>query len=247
MWFFNKKTFKSDFKWLDVDIHSHILPNIDDGCETSEISATCITGLMELGFTQFIATPHIADGLYNNDALSIESAHANLMQFYASQNDQPKISCAAEYMVDAYFEELILTDKILCLQGDLVLIEMSYLFESPNIHKAIFDLQLKGYQPVLAHPERYVYYFNDAKKIQAFIDRGCQLQCNILSFSGYYGKEVRKQAMELAKGGLINFLGTDLHHNRHLDALRKMTEEVELLKILENCTIKNNQLTNILI
>lgn len=241
---FNKTRF-FDLSWIGVDMHSHLLPGIDDGCPDFETSEKCINGLMELGFKRFIATPHIADGLYNNNLGSIQNSFAVLKSNWELKNAVfPDISYAAEFMVDMKMESYKKGDGLILLPQDQILIEMSYLFESPNIFDVIFNLQLQGIQPIIAHPERYVFYFKNPKGIQAFVDKGCLLQSNLLSFSGYYGKEVKAQVLAMADAGLIDYLGTDLHHTRHLDALNQLCKEIDLKKILNKCNIKNQQLAH---
>ncbi|CAN5160859.1 hypothetical protein BH11BAC6_BH11BAC6_15140 [soil metagenome] len=153
------------------------------------------------------------------------------------------IEAAAEYMADMDMEMLIADDKPLLTFGDnLILIEMSFAAPSLNIEKIIFELQLKGLQPVLAHPERYGYYHNYFEKYRRFIDLGCILQINLLSLLGYYGKPVKMMADKLLKHRMVTLLGTDMHHEKHLAALKDLASKKEFYKQLQGIDIMNKRL-----
>src|SRR4030095_449552 len=153
------------------------------------------------------------------------------------------IEAAAEYMVELAMEKNISSGETLLTFGDnLILIEMSYIGASPNIQQVIFQLRLKGLQPVLAHPERYIFYHNDFENYHRFIDLGCLLQVNLLSLLGYYGKPVKMIAEKLLKSKRIDLLGTDMHHERHLAALKELASRKDFYKIMEGVEIKNKKL-----
>jgi len=96
------------------------------------------------------------------------------------------------------------------------------LFEPPMLHDAIFNLQQAGYKPVIAHPERYLFFHNQMGKYRELRDRGCLLQMNMLSITGYYGKHIKMVADELLKKGLYDYCGSDMHHQRHAGLLREL-------------------------
>ncbi|HQU96363.1 MAG TPA: hypothetical protein PLO39_09460 [Saprospiraceae bacterium] len=238
-----KKNKHYDLSWLRVDMHSHILPGIDDGSPDTESSIRYIRGLQELGFDRLFMTPHIFHGVHPNDTHSIRAAYDRLIQ--AVPDDICRdigIETAAEHMVTLEFDgKAEIADNCL-LPGKRILIEMSYLAASPNIDTAIFDLQMKGYQPILAHPERYPYYFHQDGHFEQLRTQGCLLQCNLLSFAGYYGKSVKKAAEALASQGLIDYLGTDLHHDRHLHVLQDYYRKHDGKSIFAKCSIFNSEL-----
>ncbi len=224
-------------------MHSHILPGIDDGSPDTESSIRYIRGLQDLGFDRLFMTPHIFHGVHPNDTHSIRAAYDRLI--HAVPEDICRdigMETAAEHMVTLEFDgKAEIADNCL-LPGKRILIEMSYLAASPNIDTVIFDLQMNGYQPILAHPERYPYYYQDKSHIEQFKDQGCLLQCNLLSFTGYYGKSVQKMAYDIASKGLIDYVGTDLHHDRHLSALQDFYTKNDGRSIFAKCSIQNNQL-----
>ena len=203
-----------------TDIHSHILPGIDDGSPDIDTSLILIEGLIKLGIKQSIATPHIIGDLYRNDATSINNSLSLLKETLKEKQIDFKVSAAAEYMLDAYFLELLSAKiPLLTVKDNLVLTEFSYADKPYSVEQIVFAIITEGYQPILAHPERYGYYHNDFKQYNFLNELGFLFQVNLLSLTGYYGKPAAKAANYLIKNNLASFVGTDLHHERHLDAL----------------------------
>ena len=149
---------------------------------------------------------------------------------------------AAEYYVDDYFENLLETNvELLSFSGQKILIEFSTFSEPVNIHNTLFTLNTKGYHPILAHPERYLYYENNFEQFEKIRSMGCSLQVNLLSLSGYYGSAQKKLSVKLLKADLVDYLGTDLHRQSQLKYLSTHID-VSILKLLGRKTFKNNQL-----
>jgi tyrosine-protein phosphatase YwqE len=225
-------------------MHSHLLPGIDDGSPDIETSEQLISGLQSLGISQFIATPHILWDLYRNDNASIENALAELQTALNSKNPSFRISAAAEYMMDDHFTYQLENKIPLRSFGNkYVLVEFSFVSLPFNWKQLLFDMQVQGYQPVLAHPERYHFLSGQPQIFQEIANMGVLLQTNLNSLTGYYGKPAYQLAQYLIKHKLISFLGTDLHHQRHLDALRNspnLMKEVNI--ILDSGKVLNQQL-----
>lgn len=224
-----------DFSFLTTDIHNHVLPGIDDGASDLEVSGQLISGLHELGFQKIIATPHILADLYPNSPETIHNA------FGTVGNNNGALRYAAEYMLDDQFEKLLADNQLLTMGDKYVLIEMSYLAETRGVWDTIFQLGLRGYRPILAHPERYNYYHPQFDTYRRFKNAGCLLQLNLLSITGYYGPGVKKVAEKLLKEEIIDLAGTDLHHERHLKALQKMPFSKEW-PLIANYPFKNKDL-----
>lgn len=224
------------FDFLRTDMHSHILPGIDDGAATVDDSVAMIDALVELGFSGFIATPHIISDIYPNSASTIAAAWEQLPEAH-----RRLLRYSAEHMVDYQFVELLHKKELMCFGNNYVLIEMSYAAPSSNIWEVIFDMKVRGYQPVLAHPERYGYYHSRHNVYREFVKSGCMLQVNLLSLSGYYGKRIKSVAQQLLDDRLIDFAGTDCHHQRHIEALRAMQFSREM-KQLSNYPFRNAEL-----
>lgn len=237
--FFSKKNKVTDISWLGVDIHSHILPGIDDGSPDLETSVRFVKSLTELGFNQLIATPHILKELYPNSKETITKARQGLQTALNQANISTKLGSGAEYMIDQDFN---LNEELCALDHKHILIEMSYLSESPGISQTIFDLEIKGFKPVLAHPERYTFYFKDRSRLKRFKEKGCLLQLNLLSVLGYYGKEVKQLAELLLKERMYDLAGTDLHHDKHLLTLTEAVQTGKLYDLVGNYGFKNQEI-----
>ncbi|MCD8740555.1 histidinol phosphatase [Mucilaginibacter roseus] len=216
--FFKKKALPEvRFDWLGTDIHSHLLPGIDDGSPDLQSSISYITSLNQLGFQKFICTPHIFMEVHPNNLNTITGALEKVLAADEIKRLGVSVSAAAEYMVDNDFGPLMNAgDGMMELPGKHLLIEMSYLSETPDIESYIFELNVRGYKPILAHPERYTFYHRKPEKINRFKDMGCLLQLNLLSVTGYYGREAKHTALKLLKEGAYSLAGTDFHHDKHL-------------------------------
>ena len=219
-----------------VDIHSHILPGIDDGAKNSGQSVELIKKMKELGFSKIIGTPHTYPGLYNNTSDSIKKSYEKLKK---KLNENINIDYASEYMLEKSIIEKARNNKLLCLKDNYVLVEMSFISEPLGLYEIIYEIKVNGYVPVLAHPERYLFIekMRDYKKLKKF---GCFFQTNLLSATDYYGIEVRKNLDRLLRNELIDFAGSDIHNFRHIsffDNKVNSTEISELKKIIE----KNNE------
>ncbi len=206
-----------DFSAVKTDMHSHLLPGIDDGSPDTETSLLLINGLTDLGYRQFITTPHIMWDLYKNTPLTIGDTLKKLRK----TEKIPAMRAAAEYFIDDYFDALMDKDEpLLTISGKQVLVEFSFVAAPMDLKDQLFKLQIKGYEPILAHPERYTYLAGNKILFDDLKSMGCLFQLNLLSLSGYYGKVSQDLAHYLISKNYIDLVGTDLHHQRHLDALR---------------------------
>lgn len=236
-------TFSVDYFPIVTDIHSHILPGIDDGSPDIETSLLLIEGLMKLGITHSIATPHIIGDLYRNNNETINKALTTLRDALEKKQINFKINAAAEYMLDAYFLELLQKKvPLLTLKNNLILTEFSYAERPLNVENIVFAIITEGYQPILAHPERYAYYHNDYKQYHHLADLGFLLQINLLSLTGYYGKAVAKAAAYIIKNKLVSLSGTDLHHLRHLNALKDPANKVVFAELFSGQTFNDDMI-----
>jgi tyrosine-protein phosphatase YwqE len=243
MFFFGKKKKETpalDLGWLNTDMHSHLLPGIDDGSPDVATSLELIRGLQSLGYKKLITTPHILWELYPNTPGKISEALAVLRQALTEASLEIDIHAAAEYYIDEYFEKL-LRDKepLLTISGNKVLVEFSMVVEPLDLKQVLFDLEIQGYQPVIAHPERYVYLVRRKQLFDEIKEAGCLFQANLLSFTGYYGKPVQELAEYLAKKDYYDFAGTDMHHERHLEALQKLSSSGTFTRLQESGILKN--------
>ncbi|RZJ66071.1 MAG: histidinol phosphatase [Flavobacterium sp.] len=204
-----------------VDIHSHLLFAIDDGAKTPEDSISLVTSLADMGFTQFITTPHVMHTVWDNSQEKITARLSETAAILSQNNIGIPLRAAAEYMMDSFFVQRLKTEKLLTLKDNHVLVEMSYVNPPIHLYEILFDLQVAGYTPVLAHPERYSFYHRNFGEYAKLKHAGCLFQINLLSIVGYYGEGVQKTAERLLREGLIDFTGSDVHHSKHIDAFSR--------------------------
>lgn len=229
-----KQIYSSGYFPITTDIHSHILPSIDDGSPDIGTSLTLINGLIALGIKSSIATPHVIGDMYRNDAQSIKQALHNVQQALAEKQIDFKVHAAAEYMLDDYFLALLNNQTpLLTLKDNIILTEFSYVEKPYNIEQMLFSIITEGYLPILAHPERYAYFHNDFTQYHRLKEIGFMLQVNLLSLTGYYGKPVAKAAAYIIKKDLASFTATDLHHQRHMLALQDPTNKAIFEEIFQ--------------
>lgn len=237
--FFEKKIFLVDHLHGLVDIHNHILPGIDDGATIVEDSIGLVKGFGEFGITNFVCTPHIMHHYYPNTPNTIKTAFELLKKELAVQGlKDVRLDYAAEHMIDENFENLLEKNLVLPIAKEYLLIEMSYLQPSLNFDLAINKIKSKGYIPVLAHPERYVYLHKQMERYVVYKKTNIRLQLNLLSVSNYYGPEINKVALKLLTSGAYDYLGSDLHNPKHLKKIKEIVVKRkyldEILKITNN-------------
>ncbi|HEX8460224.1 MAG TPA: CpsB/CapC family capsule biosynthesis tyrosine phosphatase [Segetibacter sp.] len=245
--FFKKKAqpVEADLSFIGVDMHSHLLPGIDDGLQDISQTVAFIRDLKDLGYKKLYCTPHILSDLYpNNPGTILPKLELVRTALKKAGVDMP-VDAAAEYMIDHEFAELIAKSKkedLLTIAGNYILVEMSYLSPSPNFEQVIFDLRMLGLQPILAHPERYSYYHMNFEQYERFKELGCKLQVNLLSLSGVYGPHVKKTAEKLFKYEMVDFLGTDMHHEKHLSMLKNLATKKDFYDLVAGADLQNNLL-----
>ena len=223
--FFKKEKTSEKIKEIfpvTTDIHSHILPGIDDGSPDLETSLLLVKGLYELGYRKLVATPHVIGDFYKNTPEIINRELERLKNACAESGINIEISSAAEYMLDDYFLNLLKQKKqILPVYSNYILTELPYNVMPMNVNEIVFEIITAGYKPILAHPERYFYYHKTYDEYARLKELGFLLQVNVLSLFGYYGTPVAKAAKFLFDNNLVDYVGTDMHHTRHLEALTK--------------------------
>tara|TARA_B100001113_G_scaffold90507_1_gene72462 strand:- start:4675 stop:5409 length:735 start_codon:yes stop_codon:yes gene_type:complete len=229
-----------DFSVVGVDLHSHLIPGIDDGAKDLDDSVTIIKELINQGFSKIITTPHIMSDLYKNTPETIHSGLEILKRRLANDNIEIDISAAAEYYVDYDFEQRIGNEKFLTFGEKYILIEFSFLESPRNMYDIIFKLQLEGYVVVLAHPARYQYF--DLKDYESLINRGVLFQLNLLSLIGYYSNQVKTNAKLLIDNKFVSFVGTDCHNLNHARLYPKCMISKSWHELVNSGTLINSKL-----
>jgi tyrosine-protein phosphatase YwqE len=224
-------------------MHSHLLPGIDDGSPDLQTSLQLIRGMTALGYSKLITTPHIMWDMYKNTREIILNKLDKLREAVNAEGIAVEINAGAEYFLDDYVAGLLKNNEpLLTISGRMVLVEFSLAHPSMSLKEILFEMQMQDYQPVIAHPERYMYLQQNKEFYEELKDIGCLFQLNMLSLSNHYGKSVHELAQYLIKKGYYDLVGTDLHHTRHLEALSNPALGPGLQKLLESGKILNPQL-----
>jgi protein-tyrosine phosphatase len=240
--FKREEAISHSLSWLQADMHSHLLPGIDDGSPDITTSLELIRGFQALGYKKIITTPHVLWEIYPNTTDIIKNKQNEVEREIAKAGIDIEFHAAAEYFIDDHFTDQ-LKNKIplLAISGNMVLVEFSMVNMPMDLQEVLFEMQMQNYQPVLAHPERYTYLLRRKEFFDQLKDTGCYFQLNLLSLSGHYGEDVQKLAEYFLKHGHYDLAGTDLHNARHLSLLQKLPAS-QIKKLQDSGTIKNHLL-----
>jgi protein-tyrosine phosphatase len=243
---FKKKKENSTSSIFDVvttDMHSHILPGIDDGAQNVEESLALINVLYNKGIRKFICTPHIYKEMYNNTPEIIKAAYDSLIPHVNKIYKDVTIGFAAEYYMDDNFDDLLeKNEKLLTVWESHVLIEHGFVQVPPDVTTKIFNLQMAGYQPIYAHPERYEFFMQNKKGYHKLIDAGCIFQVNLLSLIGYYGKTAYELANYLVENKLVSLVGSDIHNDRHIAAFSQYQSNKLIDQLIQQNVLMNHNI-----
>jgi len=218
-----------------IDIHSHVLPGIDDGAKNIEDSFFLMEEMKKMGFKKCITTPHTMNSVWDNTPESIEEAHIKIT---SAQKIVPvELRTASEYLLDESVVIKAQKGQLLTLKDNFILVELSYLNPPIQLYDFIYQIQLSGYNIVIAHPERYTYFHSNKKELKKLKKSGCLFQLNLLATVGYYGKDVARIASYLLKENMYDFAGSDIHHKNHIYAFQsriKNNESDKIKRIMKN-------------
>ena len=212
MWFFKKKDNYDTVRGADIfsgftDWHCHILPGVDDGVQTMEESLAILARYEEWGVRQVWLTPHIMEDIPN----TTDFLRQRFEELKASYTGSVALNLAAENMMDNLFEERLAAGDVLPITAkrDHLLVETSYFNPPMHLYDILLAVREAGYQPILAHPERYVYMeMRDYERLKSL---GIKFQLNLFSQTGRYGRHVIKKMEKLLERHYYSYVGTDLH------------------------------------
>lgn len=242
------KTALPTFAPLGIDIHCHMLPGVDDGSKSNEESLACMKVMHDAGFERMICTPHYQYPRFPNIEEDIIQRYENMKLDFVSANAHgiPQLKgVAGEYRVDSGFADRIKQNKFLLVGGKYLLTEFSLHQQVIGLDQVMFDLQMKNYEIILAHPERYPYYSSASSKLQHLKDMGVYFQVNILSLIGFYGEGPKRKAFEMIEKGWVEFLGTDMHNTLYAQALIDASHDRKIIKLMEKQKFLNNQVDSL--
>ena len=212
---------------MQIDIHSHIIPGVDDGSQDLETSIALLRMAEENGTTDIIATPHVIDVSTTLTWDAIRRHVENLQKEADKENIKINIYPGAETELNWDLLELIREDHSrFCLAGSrYLLMEMPSLMLPPHLEEIIYELQLMDIVPVLAHPERQMQLMEQPEKLLDLLQKGCAAQSNGGSVIGVFGPRVQHNVEQLLEQKVIAFMGSDAHNLRHRNTNLKEARE----------------------
>ena len=230
--------------FYNTDIHCHILPCVDHGSQSIEQSLEMLRAEQEMGISNVILTSHVTAVTFENTRESLMDAFLKLKDAVADEGLDINLYLSAEYRMDEYFDKEFAADHLIPMPGNHILLENSFQQELMNLDELLFDMQVKGFRTILAHPERYTYYSRRRKRYEQLHNAGARFQINILSFTGYFGEEARDSALWFARNGMIDYLGSDMHSIKHAHIIMDYINSKEWRKLGPEIaqTVKNDMI-----
>lgn len=224
------------------EMHCHLIPGMDDGSQSMEFSLKALKSLHDFGVERVTFTPHHTYPRFMKTTEEVLPVFDKLKAL--AEQQQLPIKCenfSFEYRVDASFEELVSQGKrgepqcqVRPLSRNYLLIENSWRYPAPHLEEMIEKLQDEGYRLILAHPERYTYYAGmKGQHYHHLQDMNVEFQCNVLSFTGYYGEVEKKMAYWMLKHGYVNYMGSDMHNPDHIVLIEKFLRSKDYASIQE--------------
>lgn len=239
--FFKKKSEPAEL-CFHTDIHCHILPGVDDGSPDVATSAELVERMASWGLKRIIATPHVTQETFENTPDILDPALEELHTELQRRGIDIELSRSAEYRIDDFFKRQLENGLITPFPNNFLLVENSFLQEPWELDNFLYELKLKGFRPILAHPERYIYYRQyRPERYEQIYRSGTFLQINLLSLTGYYGKEEKKTAEKLIDRGFVSFIGTDLHKHHHADKIEEYLTTKAYRNLAERLKVKNDK------
>ena len=237
----NNHTNGIDLSVLHTDIHSHLIPGIDDGSPDMDTSLALLKELEMLGYKKIITTPHVKTEYFQNDVTKLDDLCERLRRAARFEGIKLDIEVGAEHLLDEGVNQRIKNGQFKTFGDNYLLVELPFMFPPFGLDGYIFELQLAGYKLILAHPERYLYWLYDFNQFIRLKDSGVLFQVNIISLGNYYGKDVYNLAKKLIDNNMVELLGTDTHSAKHIEAVRKSCSSSLLKKLLESGRIINKE------
>lgn len=244
MGLFNKSTtLIPDFSQFVTDLHSHLLPGLDDGSANLDESVRMLRGLSDAGFKKVITTPHVNTALYANTKEQIIGQLYHIREVIIHENIPVEIEASAEYHMDYEFLGRVQSGEVIPIgKKNYLLIELPFQSPSFSYNEILFQVQLLGYEIIISHPERYVWLMGNKKLYEGLKDRGVLFQMNLNSLTGLYGFPARMAAHQLIDAGMIEFIGSDAHYPGHITEMMKALNTRHFARLAESGKLLNNQL-----
>ncbi len=238
--FSKAKPFYHDFSQIGVDIHSHVLPGMDDGSPSIDESLKMLRAMAGAGFRKIITTPHVSTGNYPNTREKILGQMHHLREVIEQEGIAIELEASAEYHMDFEFLGKVQSGEVIAVgKKNYLLIELPFMEPSFSYDEILFQVQLLDYEPIIAHPERYSWLMTKKRLYEGMKNRGMLFQMNINSLNGLYGLPAKLAAHQLIDAGWIEFIGTDAHYTGHITSLSKVLYQKHFAKLVESGKLLN--------
>lgn len=241
--FKKKQEARPIFAALGTDMHCHLVPQVDDGSKCIEESIECLQTLQAVGYNKVIITPHFQHPRFPNDEDDIVRRYEEVKKRAIEAGITLEFSgIGGEYRIDSGFAKRLENPRFLLVGGKYVLVEFSLHQQMMGCDEMIFDMQMKGYEVILAHPERYPYLSVGSSRMEQLKNQGVFFQVNALSLGGFYGDEAKRRAFTMLEEGIVEFMGTDTHNALYAQALTDLSRNRKVEKVLEKYEFLNKTL-----
>lgn len=238
-WYSSQKKHSIGYESLEVDFHNHLIPGVDDGVQTVGEATEMLRRFSAMGYRKVITTPHINSDMFDNDEAQTRQGLAIVQQALKDEGIAIELEAAAEYYINMDFLEKAREKPLLTFGQGYILIETSFHTPPTALETIVFELQSLNYELILAHPERYPYWYKQLEQYETLINRNVHLQINLPSLAGFYGKKAQRVAETLLKNDWVDFVGTDAHTLMHLNAAEKALKNKHLQHALEKGRFRN--------
>ena len=241
--FKKKQEARPIFAALGTDMHCHLVPQVDDGSKCIEESIECLQTLQAVGYNKVIITPHFQHPRFPNDEDDIVRRYEEVKKRAIEAGITLEFGgIGGEYRIDSGFAKRLENPRFLLVGGKYVLVEFSLHQQMMGCDEMIFDMQMKGYEVILAHPERYPYLSVGSSRMEQLKNQGVFFQVNVLSLGGFYGDEAKRRAFTMLEEGIVEFMGTDTHNALYAQALTDLSRNRKVEKVLEKYEFLNKTL-----
>ena len=219
-----------------------MVPGVDDGAPDLASAIEMVDGLVSLGYEGAVTTPHVMVGTYPNDRSTLVPPFEALKDAVSERHPNFKLALGAEYFLDTGVLSDLRNGNNLLVPGGRLLFELAFGAppEEGLLKEFVFEAKVRGFQPVLAHIERYSYWHEELHRFEQLADLGVWLQVNAASLTGAYGLEIQQAASTCIEKGWVHLLGTDAHGIRHIDALADSRVKASVHRLAE--TARNSRL-----
>jgi protein-tyrosine phosphatase len=223
-----------------MDLHSHLLPGLDDGARDTQEALQLMKTAANDGVAGIVATPHFVIGGYMPSRETILSNVEELRALAQAEGLSVSIYPGSECYLEHGLIDLLNKGEVLTINdgGKYLLVELPRMNFPSHAHQLLFELQLEGITPILAHPERNIAIAREPNLLIELIDRGILTQMNSGSLLGFYGSKVQEVAYILMSHKMVHMIGTDSHNPKRAEGLSLLRAFEEAEKLVDEAWLR---------